>query len=154
MQMSNRTFSSLMSEFGQLMGQFVEADSEGFEFESEGVTVRLMPHPSNPELGLLESDVQTLSAAEQGDARLLRMLHQLNETSSWATGWLVVVDLEGQLLIRRMLALEGVSAQDLQGHLLEAIDRARALQHLLVDMVATGPSSLAPVAFDPSMQRV
>jgi hypothetical protein len=154
MEIPGVAFSSLVSEFAQEMGQTVDPSSEGFEFESEGVTVRLIPHPLNPGLGLLESDVQRLGSAEQGNARLLLTLHQLNETSSWVTGWLAMVDVDGHLVLRRTLDLGAMRAHDLQGDVLEALDRTQALQRLLADVVATGQAGLAAPAFDPGMQRV
>lgn len=154
MQIPGPAFSSLMSEFAQQMGRSLDIDSEGFEFETEGVAVRLLPHPLNPDLGLLEADVCRLGKAEQGDARLLLMLHQLNETSSWVTGWVAMVDLEGHLVLRRSLGLKEMTAHDLQGDLLEALDRTQALQGLVAEILTPGQAGIDAAVFDPGVQRV
>ena len=153
MPLPGRSFSSLMAELALEMGQTAGPESEGFEFDCEGVTVRLLPHPSQPEQALLEADVQALSESEQGDARLLLMLHQLNETSSWSSGWLALIDLEAHLLLRRILTLEGMRAPDLQGQVLEALDRAQALQGLLRDIQAS-ESRKPEMTLPAGMQRV
>lgn len=127
------SFSELVEAFSELLGHPRAAGvaSSGFEFETDDHVLRCLPHPADPTRYLVEADVCAIGPADQQNAALLLMLHQLNEAAALSTGWTLLIDTELQLRIQRSLALEGATALQLEGDLAQALERAQCLQQLI-----------------------
>lgn len=134
-------FSRLIAAFAGGMGLELAAPSNGFEFESDGFVVRCLHHVLDEDRYLLEVDVKALEFAEQVDAGLLLLLHQLNESAMLITGWTVVVDAEHQILLRRSSPIALASPEQLQEEVCEAIERAEQLVQMLADAASRGKSN-------------
>lgn len=126
-------FSELVAAFSELLGH-PRADgvaSSGFEFEADAHVLRCLPHPGDPARCVVEADVCTIGPSDQHNAALLLMLHQLNEASALLTGWTLLIDTEMRVLVQRTLALEGLTALQLEADLAQALERAQALRQLI-----------------------
>lgn len=131
MESAPSSFSALLDSFATFAG--VTANNKhamGLEFEAGHYTVRALPHPEQPDWLIVEVDV-IQTANSPSPAR--EALHRINHTARLAHGWMATLDGDGLLVMHTLRPIASVTAADLEGLLVEGIDRAEVLANLWID---------------------
>ena len=116
----------------------MDDQSTGIEFEADGHVVLMAPHPQDPQCVYIEVGVMDLA---EPSAAVLMVLHQINHAARLEHDWVISVDEGHRLVIHTHRPLHALRGGDLQGLLVEGIERAQALQVMWVDTGGPAPAA-------------
>ena len=140
---ASTAFTTLLGSLAEAVGLGPAAMAEmaeGLEFEVAPHGCRVLPHPSLPERLVVEVMVRHLGPqAEELNREAALLLHRLNAQARLEHSWVATVDESDHLVLWQTLEIAQTRALDLQACLVEAIERAQALNALWP--VGRGPDS-------------
>lgn len=118
-------FQKLLGEFAELLGASTDKVSTALEFESDGRTVKVLPHPGSEQDFIVEVEVGALADPLTGAASIAFM--DLPGSSAGSDSWhLLLLDGE-RMILKKTIPVHGTTAQDLEGVMSEALDRAEEI---------------------------
>ena len=123
-------FQILMSEFAASKGLPVEPNAYALEFQSEDQQVIVMPHPARQDHLMVEVAVAELGQDGLGQ-ELAPLLLQINEAARFEHEWSIFMDTRMEVTLGTCLASSGLSLAEMEGLIVDGLDRARALRDLL-----------------------
>ncbi len=136
-------FNRLVREFAQKAGfpaNEIE-QSDGVEFESDGFTARLIAHPTDSALMVVEVDVAEADPDEIIQRENAWLLHQINHAARFEHGWIAHIDETNVLMISLFQAIPGSTPELIEQLLADGIDRAQALASLWLTDRQSEPAS-------------
>ena len=118
-------FQKLLGEFAELLGASTEQLTTALEFESEGRTVKVLPHPASEQDFIVEVEVGVLADTLPGADSMAFM--DLPGSSAGSDKWhLLLLDGE-RMILKKTMPVHGTTAHDLEGVMSEALDKAEEL---------------------------
>ncbi|MEI7783437.1 MAG: CesT family type III secretion system chaperone [Betaproteobacteria bacterium] len=140
-------FETLLASFCQSVGLPADPEALGLEFEADGHTVLVSPDPRDDQRLLAEVLVGGFSELPEA---LFRLLNHLNDAARLEHDWVASVGLAGELRLHTQRSIAQTTPSDLEGLLVDGIERAQALASLATAQPehADDPAS-ALLAFDP-----
>ena len=130
------SFDTLLKDFAASKGLPADEATYGLEFESEGHSVMVVQHPLHEDHLLVEVSVAVLPV--DPSAVLLAMLLQINEAARFEHDWAVYLDGEQQVSLSTAAPLADLSLAEIEGLMLDGVERAQALQALLNELPQVG----------------
>lgn len=119
-------FERLLADFAALIGADTDQIVRALEFEAEKHTVRVLPHPLDPTLFIVEVEVGKLE--EPASFTPSMVVLDIPDAGAGGNPWQKVL-LDGhRVVLKKILSVPGTSAHDLEDCLSEALDRAEELQ--------------------------
>ena len=155
----SQSFEMLLAEFASAKGLAADPGAYALEFESDGHSVSLLPHPLHADRVLVEVSVAELG--QDGLAvDLAPLLLQINEVSRFEHDWLIVMDGQMQVSISTVEPMLGLGVSELESLMLEGLERAQALLKFLevqaqraLEGQTDAPQELSDVAGASTMLR-
>jgi hypothetical protein len=134
--MSAPSFFSLIQSFAERKGglQVTPDGLHGLTFECDGLTLRVLPHPTDESSMWLEVDV---CDTQEHPAKAWRLLHQLNYVARFDQGWTIGLDLEQTLVLSASAHVAHVNADSLEELMVDGLTRAQALLGLWRQLCAS-----------------
>jgi hypothetical protein len=126
----SQAFEILVAEFAAAKGLQAEPGSYALEFESEDHQVVVMPHPARQDHLMVEVSVAALGQDGLGED-LAPLLLQINEAARFEHEWSIFMDTRMEVTLGTCLASSGLSLAEMEGLIVDGLDRARALRDLL-----------------------
>ena len=139
----NSLFQTLLRSYGEVAGFEVQNEVESLEFETDGLTIRVIVDPRQSTRVLVDVVCGSLDEAldGRGEADIAMMLHRMNSAAMLEHDWVITVDPARTVSLHHTSDMAQTSASVL-GHLMsEAAERGQALQHIL-DTLQQAPSSV------------
>jgi hypothetical protein len=119
-------FQKLLGEFAELLGASTNQVTTALEFESEGRTVKVLPHPASEQDFIVEVEVGVLADPLPGAASMAFL--DLPGSSVGSEAWhLLLLDGE-RMILKKAIPVTGTTAHDLEGAMSEALDKVEELQ--------------------------
>jgi len=149
----NYSFDALFQEFAAAKGFDAGSSAQGLEFECDGVSVWIVPHPLHEDRLLAE--VNVLAFDGEPPATLLALMLQINEIARFEHDWSIVMDAALDVSLTTSVALPGLTTAQLESLMLDGVERGQLLQAMLTEALspqnsADSPMS-APTGLDPMM---
>ena len=149
----NYSFDALFQEFAAAKGFDAGSAAQGLEFECDGVSVWIVPHPLHADRLLAE--VSVLAFDGEPPAPLLALMLQINETARFEHDWSIVMDAALEVSLTTSVALPGLTMAELESLMLDGVERGQLLQAMLTEVLApqgeADGTMSAPVGLDPMM---
>lgn len=126
-------FAALLDAFAAFAG--IPGATEGalgLNFEAGDHAVRVMPHPSHPDWLLAEVDVVATEASPPANA--YEALHRINHAARLQHAWTASFDDDGRVVMHTAWPTTALTAANLEGLLVEGLERAEALAALWRDV--------------------
>lgn len=130
-----------------------EVDPLGLEFNSEGRTLRVLPH-TDTTIAVIEAEVLSLQDSDELTlARIATLMLRLNDEARFEHQWQVVLDADDRLCVTTSVAIADTNAELLGDLFQEGLDRATALSNGLsgVHGAVQDGSQAPPVAANTSV---
>lgn len=122
---SPTAFQKLLGDFAELLGASTEQVTTALEFESEGRTVKVLPHPASAQDFIIEVEVGMLEEPLFSAPSLA--LLDLPGSSAGSKEWhLLLLDGE-RMILKKTIPVHGTTAHDLEGVMSEALDKVEEL---------------------------
>lgn len=139
-------FAVLLADFARFAGVAgATAGALGLEFEAGAHTVRVLPHPANADWLIAEVDVVDIG---QATSTAYEALHRVNHAARLEHGWTATCGEEGPLVMHTARPVATMTAADLEGLLVDGLERAEALATLWRELRNTGAGESASLAAD------
>lgn len=123
---SPNAFQKLLGDFAELLGASTEQVTTALEFESEGRTVKVLPHPTSEQDFIIEVEVGLLEEPLTGAPSLAFL--DLPGAAAGSKEWhLLLLDGE-RMILKRTIPVQGTTAYDLEAVMSEALDKAEEIQ--------------------------
>lgn len=149
----NYSFDALFREFATAKGFDAGTSAHGLEFECDGVSVWIVPHPLHEDRVLAE--VSVLSFDGEPPATLLALMLQINETARFEHDWSIVMDAALDVSLTTSVPLSGLTVAQLESLMLDGVERGQLLQAMLTEVLApqdeAGSPTPMPESLDPMM---
>jgi len=137
-------FAALLADFAAFAGVAGATDGAlGLEFEAGAHVVRVLPHPADPDWLIAEVDV---ASGIHATPTAYQALHRVNHAARLEHGWMATFDDEDALVMHVSRPVASVTAADLEGLLVEGLERAEALAAIWRDIAQATGSSASAVA--------
>lgn len=123
---SPTAFQKLLGDFAELLGASTEQVTTALEFESEGRTVKVLPHPASAQDFIIEVEVGMLEEPLFSAPSLAFL--DLPRSSAGSKEWhLLLLDGE-RMILKKTIPVHGTTAHDLEAAMSEALDKAGEIQ--------------------------
>jgi hypothetical protein len=125
----NISCTAVLQEFGSAHGLAIDPEASMLEFEFQGLSVIVGPHPVHADRLIAEVDV--IEFDDEPDAGQLSLLLRINEAARFEHEWSIVLDGERRVALYTTAPAALMTIAALEQLITVGIDRALALQSVL-----------------------
>lgn len=125
-------FQILLKAFANAQGMPVPEDVSGLEFAVDQVGLMVTQDPQRDDYFLVDVQLLDVSQLTQPlSARVLFLLHQINDAARFEHGWVVTISPDNMLQMHCSRSMTTTSAQELESLVADGIERGESLLVLL-----------------------